>query len=61
MATHCRFLLLSFVTLVATKFYVTRKDEADYFSQETESSAEIDCDRFSNNTASDDPTASGCN
>ena len=62
MATHCRFvlLLLSFATLVSTTFYVTRKDEADYFSWETDSKAEIECDRFSNNTASDDPTASGC-
>ena len=59
MATHCRFfLLLSFVTLVCTQFYVTRKDEEDYFFWE--SNGRIECDNFSNNTASDDPTTSWC-
>ena len=50
MAKHCRFvlLLLSFVTLVSTKFSVTRKDDADYFTWEGN---EIECDRLTNSTA----------
>ena len=44
MAKHCHFvLLLPFVTLVSTTFYVTRKDEADYFAWEGN---KIDCHHF---------------
>ena len=58
MAKHCRFvLLLSFVTVVSTKFYVTRNDDADYFIWEGN---KIECDRLTNRTAFSGPTPSLC-
>ena len=49
MGKHCRFLLLlSLITLVSTKFHVTRKDNADYFTWEGN---KIECDLLTNSTA----------